>query len=32
MGKLLVQLGATVDSEGAIATKRDGLLAIGAAA
>ena len=31
-GKLLVQLGATVDSEGAIATKRDGLLAIGAAA
>ena len=31
-GRGLVMLGSTVDSEGAIATKRDGLLAIGAAA
>ena len=31
-GKELVTLSSTVDSEGAIATKRDGLLAIGAAA
>ncbi len=31
-GRDLVMLGSTVDSEGAIATKRDGLLAIGAAA